>query len=312
MGLVDNHHPTIDSAGVRLPDFLILLFLAAVWGASFLFMRISAPDFGPVPLIAFRMGVAGLALSPVFFQREARQVARAHWWQLLVSGVFGSALSFVLLSYATLTLSAGFTSLMNSSVPVFSAILGAAWLGERLRSSQLVGLALGILGVVILVWGKLEFQEDGLGWALIACIAACFFYGFGAVWIKSRLSAVPPLVASSGSLLGAGAVLFPVALARLPAQTPSALSWMSAVALALFCTALAFVVFFRLIRRSSATATVSVTFLIPFFAIFWGWLFLDETVSTQMIAGMAVTLLGTGLTTGVIGPRAGVKTRDSD
>ncbi|MGJ8695234.1 MAG: DMT family transporter [Verrucomicrobiaceae bacterium] len=285
---------------MRLADFLVLLFLAAVWGASFLFMRVSAPSFGPVPLIAFRMGLAGLALSPVFLRKEARQIARAHWWQLLVSGVFGSSLSFILLSYATLTLSAGFTSLMNSSVPVFSALIAAFWLGERLRPSQILGLALGILGVVILVWGKLEFHQHGRGWPITACVTACLFYGFGASWIKAKLRNVPPLVASSGSLLGAGLVLLPFALARLPAQIPSPVSWLSATALSLLCTALAFVLFFRLIGRTGATAATSVTFLIPFFGIFWGWLILHETVTTQMIAGMVVTLLGTGLTTGLI------------
>lgn len=286
---------------MRIADFFILLFLAAIWGASFLFMRISAADFGPVPLIAFRMGLAGLALAPVLLKKEARKMALDHWWQLLISGVFGSALSFILLSYATLTLSAGFTSLMNSSVPVFSALLAAIFLGERLRISQFLGLALGILGVVILVWGKLEFHKDGRGWPITACVIACLFYGFGAIWIKSKLRDVPPLIASSGSLLGAGLVLTPFALASLPDTLPTAQSWLSAIALSLLCTALAFVLFFRLIRRTGATAATSVTFLIPFFGIFWGWLILNEVVTSQMITGMIVTLLGTGLTTGVIG-----------
>ena len=288
---------------MRIADFFILLFLAAIWGASFLFMRISAPGFGPVPLIAFRMGLAGLALSPIFLSKEARQIARDHWWQLLISGAFGSGISFILLSYATLTLSAGFTSLMNSSVPVFSALFASIWLGERLRTSQFFGLALGILGVVILVWGKLEFHNQGRGWPIAACVASCVFYGFGAIWIKSRLHSVPPLIASSGSLLGAGLVLTPFALAHLPNSVPTTQSWLSATALALLCTALAFVLFFRLIKRTGATAATSVTFLIPFFGIFWGWLFLNEDVTNQMIAGMAVTLLGTGLTTGFIGKK---------
>ena len=110
---------------MRIADVLILLFLAAIWGASFLFMRISSPDFGPVPLVAFRMTVAGLALTPVFFRKEARTLFKTHWWQLLVSGVVGSSISFILLSWASLTLSAGFTALMNSSVPVFSALIAA-------------------------------------------------------------------------------------------------------------------------------------------------------------------------------------------
>lgn len=288
---------------MRIADVLILLSLAAIWGASFLFMRVSAPDFGPVPLVAFRMTVAGLALAPVFLRKEARTLFKNHWWQLLVSGVVGSSISFILLSWASLTLSAGFTSLMNSSVPIFSAIIASVWLHERLRAAQFIGLALGILGVLILVWGKLEFHENGRGWPIIACVVSCLCYGFGASWMKSKLQGVRPLVASSGSLLGAGLVLIPFALTRLPKESPPLLSWLSAVALALICTALAFVLFFKLIQRSGATVATSVTFLIPFFGIFWGWLVLDEIVTGQMIAGLLVTLLGTGLITGMIGKR---------
>jgi len=288
---------------VRWADLAILFSLAAIWGASFLFMRISVPDFGPVPLVAFRMSLAGLALTPVFLRKKARTLFKNHWWQLLVSGVIGSALSFILLSYASLTLTAGFTSLMNSSVPIFSAIIAAIWLGERLRTAQFFGLGLGILGVLILVWGKLEFHENGKGWPIVACVVSCLCYGFGASWMKSKLQGVRPLVASSGSLLGAGLVLIPFALMRLPDQSPPFLSWLSAAALALICTALAFVLFFKFIQRSGATVATSVTFLIPFFGIFWGWLFLDEKVTSQMIAGLLVTLLGTGLITGLIGGR---------
>ncbi|MDA8968912.1 DMT family transporter [Akkermansiaceae bacterium] len=286
---------------MRIGDLLILLLLAALWGASFLFMRIAAPEFGPLPLVAFRMGLAGLALSFVFFQKEARESAKQHWWELLVSGVVGSSLAFILLSYATLTLSAGFTSLMNSSVPIFSAIIAAIWLKERLRLPQIIGLGFGVIGVGILVWGKLDFTSDGQGWPIAACIVACGCYGFGASWMKSKLSQVRPFVGSAGSLLGAALVLIPFALMQLPETSPSLRSWGSAVALALLCTALAFVFFFKLIQRSSATVATSVTFLIPFFAIFWGWLFLDEIVTTQMLLGLGVTLIGTSLITGVLG-----------
>ncbi|MDB4630336.1 DMT family transporter, partial [Akkermansiaceae bacterium] len=136
---------------------------------------------------------------------------------------------------------------------------------------------------------------------IAACIVACGCYGFGASWMKSKLSKVRPFVGSAGSLLGAALVLIPFALMQLPETSPSLRSWGSAIGLALLCTALAFVFFFKLIQRSSATVATSVTFLIPFFAIFWGWLFLDEIVTTQMLLGLGVTLIGTSLITGVLG-----------
>jgi drug/metabolite transporter (DMT)-like permease len=193
---------------------------------------------------------------------------------------------------------------MNSSVPIFSAVIAAVWLGEKLRVLQIIGLGFGMLGVGILVWGKLDFHDEGMGWPITACIVSCMCYGFGASWMKSRLQKVRPLVGSAGSLLGAGLVLIPFALIRLPEAMPSGKSWLSAIALALFCTALAFVLFFKLIQRSGATVATSVTFLIPFFGIFWGWLVLDEVVTARMIVGLLVTLFGTSLITGVIGRKA--------
>lgn len=269
-------------------------------------MRVAVPHFGPVPLVALRMTLAGLALSPVFLRRRSRQLFRTHWWHLLVSGVVGTSIPFVLLSWATLTLTAGFTSLMNSSVPIFSALIAAAWLGERLRATQILGLALGITGVAVLVWGKLDFSHHGQGWPILACLTAGLCYGFGASWMKRHLQNVPPPVASAGSLLGAGLILAPLALAQLPATPPPPVSWFPATALALLCTALAFILFFNLIQRSGATVATSVTFLIPFFGIFWGWLILDETITAQMVLGLLVTLLGTALITGVLGRRKAV------
>ena len=286
---------------MRISNFLILILLAALWGASFLFMRIAAPEFGPLPLVALRMSVAGLSLSFVFLQKEARQSLKQHWFALLISGLFGSSLAFLLLSYASLTLSAGFTSLMNSSVPLFSAAIAAIWLKERLRIPQFIGLGFCIIGTIILVWGKLDFSANGQGWPITACMAACACYGFGASWMKCKLSDVRPLVASAGSLIGAALVLIPFAFTQLPTTVPSLTSWASVLALGFFCTALAFIFFFRLIQRTSATVATSVTFLIPFFAIFWGWLFLNEEITSQMILGLSITLIGTSLITGVFG-----------
>jgi len=158
--------------------------------------------------------------------------------------------------------------------------------------------------VGILVWDKLDFKPSGQGWPIFACLIAALFYGFGANWMKSKLPAVRPLVGSAGSLLGASLVLIPLALVNLPAELPTPAAWLHATALALLSTALAFVFFFRLIRQSGPTVATSVAFLIPFFGIFWGWLFLDEEVTVRMIAGLAVTLLGTALITGIIGRKS--------
>ncbi len=286
---------------------LEFLLLAALWGASFLFMRIAAPEFGPMPLMLLRCLVGAAVLLPIAWAREGgaqlARVARQSGGRLLFAGIFNSAIPFVMFGYAALALNAGFSSILNATTPIFGAIVAYLWLKERLTGWRVAGLVIGIAGVVVLSWEKASFREgEAGGWAVLACLVATFCYGIAGNFAKRHLGGVHPLMVATGSQMGAMLVLLPPGLASWPQQMPSLAAWASAFALGSACTGLAYLLFFRLIANVSASVALSVTYLIPLFGIAWGWLFLAETVDPPMVIGGAIVVLGTALATGMLRP----------
>ncbi len=284
-------------------DFAELITLAAIWGASFLFMRLGAGEFGPVALAAVRVTGATLVLLPLLAARGQVGELRRHWRTIFVVGALNSALPFLGFSYAALSISAGLSSIFNASTPLWGALIAWAWLHEKPTLPRTLGLAIGFAGVVGLAWEKASFKPGGSGWAIVACLAAAMLYGLSANYTKKRLQGVPPLALATGSQLSAAVLLALPALWWWPATMPSARAWAMVGLLALLCTGVAYLLFFRLIAHVGATNTISVTFLIPAFAVLWGWVFLAEPLTVAMAAGCAVILLGTALATGVLAPR---------
>ena len=281
-----------------------LFALAALWGASFLFMRLGAADFGPVALSAVRVGGATLFLLPLLAWRGQLAVLRRHWRPIFVVGVCNSALPFLCYSYAALSITAGLASIFNAATPLFGALIAWSWLGDRPDRSRATGLAIGFAGVLGLAWSNVNqaaaFKPGGSGWAIAACLAATLMYGVSASYTKKHLSGVAPLAVATGSQLAATSVLLLPAVWWWPAAAPSSTAWISAALLALGCTGVAYVLFFRLIAHIGAANAIAVTFLIPAFAVLWGWLFLGEGVTPAMVAGCAVIVFGTGLATGLL------------
>ncbi|ANY17966.1 DMT family transporter [Bordetella pseudohinzii] len=284
-------------------DLLELIALAAVWGGSFLFMRVAVPEFGPAPLIELRVGLGALVLLPLAILRGRLGIMARHWKAIFMVGVFNAALPFLLYAYASLSLGAGFLSVANAVTPVWGAVIGWLWLRDRLPALRVLGLAIAFLGIVVLVWDKLEFQQGGTGPAVLAALAAPFFYGIAANWTKRFLSGVDALANATGSMLSAALVLLPLAIAHWPGQPVSVQAWVATVLLAVLCTGAAYVVFFRLIAVLGPTAAVSVTFLVPVFGVFWGVTLLDEALTSSMLAGAGVILVGTALVLGLLRPR---------
>jgi drug/metabolite transporter (DMT)-like permease len=217
--------------------------------------------------------------------------------------VLNSALPFVLLAYATLHVTAGFASILNATTPLWTALIGWLWLRNAIRPLQWLGLAIGLAGVVVLVWGKASIAPSasqlGTSLALAAALVATGAYGLSANFTRRHLASAGPLVLAAGSQIGAAtALLLPAALSW-PAAPPSALAWGSAIALGIACTGLAYLVYFRLMARVGAVSASAVTFLIPVFATGWGSLFLSEGVTLQMLAGGSVILAGTALALGL-------------
>ena len=293
---------------MRTRDLTDLLLLAALWGASFLFMRIAAPAFGPIALVEVRVVVAALFLGALLALRGQLRALRGRPAHLAVLGVLNSALPFVLLNYAVLHVTAGFAAILNATTPLWTALIGWLWLRNAIRPLQWLGLAIGLAGVVVLVWGKASFTPSatqvGTTLALAAALVATCAYGLSAHYTRRYLDGVPALVVATGSQLSAAVVLLLPALVTWPATPPSALAWTSAAVLGVACTGLAYLLYFRLLTRIGAVGASAVTFLIPAFASGWGALFLDEAVTLQMIAGGGVILAGTALVLGLWPRRA--------
>jgi len=291
------------STAMRPRDLTDLLLLAALWGASFLFMRVAAPSFGPLALVEVRVAIAAVFLGALLAWRGELGTLRAHPGKLALLGVLNSALPFVLLTFATLHVTAGFAAILNATVPLWTALIGWLWLRNAIRPLQWLGLAIGLAGVAVLVWGKASFTPSatqlGTTLALAAALVATFAYGLSANFTRRHLSAVRPLTLATGSQVGAAAALLLPALANWPAVAPPPIAWASAIALGIACTALAYLLYFRLLARVGAVSASAVTFLIPVFATGWGALFLGEGATLQMLAGGAVILTGTALALGL-------------
>ena len=289
---------------MKSSDLAELIALAAIWGASFLFMRVAVPEFGPVALTALRVGGAALCLWPLALWHGQAGALRRHWKAIAVVGVVNSALPFVLFSLAALAINAGLSSIFNATAPLWGAVVAWLWLGERLSASRVTGLALGFVGVLGLAWDKASFKpgEHGVSAAVAigACLLATLCYGYAANYTKKRLAGVPPLAVAAGSQMAAATLLALPALWQTPPAMPGRAAWASVAMLAVLCTGVAYLLYFRLIAHLGASRAITVTYLIPLFGVVWGALFLGEAVTVPMAVGGLVILAGTALASGVI------------
>jgi drug/metabolite transporter (DMT)-like permease len=290
---------------VKPRDLLELLLLAAIWGASFLFMRVAVPQFGAFPLVAVRVLGATLVLLPLLAWRGELGALRARWKPIAWLALFNSALPFLCFSYAALHITGGLSSIFNAATPLFTALIAWLWLHERLTRWRVLGLAIGLAGVVGLAWNKAGLHSEGSGalLAVLACLGAAGMYGYSANFTRRHLQGVPSMALATGTQAFSALVLLGPALASVPAQAPSPTAWAAAVALAVLCSGVAYVLYFRLIAHIGSTHAASVTFLIPLFAVAWGALLLAEPVTPAMAIGAAVILAGTALAMGLL-PRS--------
>lgn len=285
-------------------DSIMLVLLAAIWGGSFLFMRYSVPEFGVAPLIFLRVGLAALFLLPLLIWQGKSAELKRVWLPSFVNGWSNSAIPFCLIAYSLLTLSSGFASILNAVTPIATAVVGFLWLREGMSWLKTLGMLIGIAGVTLLAWNKLYVsQEDTwqVALAIGAGILATLFYAISAIFTKRYLSGVDSMVLSTGSMLGASILLLPLAILYWPEHSVSLLSWLAAIALAIICSALAYLMFFRLIHTVGPARATTVTFIVPVFGMLWGATLLNEEVSLTMLLASAITLFGTGLATGVLG-----------
>ena len=293
---------------MRSADVAELLALAALWGAAFLFLRMGAGAFGPVALIAVRVGGAALLLVPLVAWRGQWRAMARNAGPIFVVGMTNTALPFLGFAYAALSFTSGLSAILNASSPLFAALLGRALFAERLDRGRIAGIVIGFAGVLLVAWHGADVKTGGSPWlACAACLGAACCYGWSPHYMRRRLQDVPPLAVAGGSQLAATLVTLPPALLLWPSTPLPAHAWATAAALAFGCTGIAYILYFRLVAHVGGSNAIAVTFLIPAFAIAWGWLFLDERVTATLVAGCGVILLGTALATGLL--RAPAKRR---
>lgn len=281
-------------------DILRLILLSTLWGMSFIFMRVAVPEFGPIPLILIRMGLGALLLLPLLFSLRYFRLVWDNKGSLFVLGLTNHVLPFTLLALATTRLEAGFTSLINATTPIFTALMGALFFSTPIQRQQYLGLAVAFIGVYVLSANRLDFALGGDGWFILAVLSATFCYGVAANYSKTYLSHLPVRVLAAGSTAMSALILLVPGVLLWPTEPISGLAWANGMALAALSTTLAFLLYFGLLSSAGATATSTVTFLVPVSALLWGFLLLGERLSPQILIGMLITLMGTAIATRMI------------
>lgn len=300
---------------MKARDLFDLLMLAAVWGGSFLFLRVASPEVGPLGVAACRVTGGALLLMPLVAWRGQLGTWRGHGPQLAIAGVLSTILPFIGFSQASRSLPAGLLSILNATAPMWAALIGWLWSREQLAPMRALGLALGFAGVALLAADSTQLHTDGAYAAVGMALGSTLMYAIAVHFNKRYLSHLSALSVSAGTLGSASLMLMLPAwwIGPQPSQASShtasrmlaghtaawsdvpALAWWAVLALTVLCTGVAYVVFYRLIDRIGPSRALTVTFLIPVFGMLWGSLFLGEHVSMLMLISTGVILLGTWL-----------------
>lgn len=282
-------------------DFVLL---AAIWGSSFLFMRLGTVEFGALPTAGVRVAIAALFLLPLLLWRGLGPQLSQHWKKTFFVGLLNSGIPFACISYALLSISTGLSSVLNATVPLFGALVAWYWLKDRPHGLRILGLVIGFLGVALLAWDKASFKPDasGLatGWAVLASLLACLCYGIAASYTKRHLGGLPALVTATGSQLGATLGLALPTVWLWPQRMPGTSAWLALLAVGVLCTGVAYILYFRLIENIGPARSLAVTFVVPVFAVIYGTIFLNEAVSMWMVFCGAIIICGTALSANLL------------
>jgi len=265
---------------------LEIALLGAIWGASFLFMRVAAHEFGSAPLVAIRLAL-GMAILLPFLWHARRDLHPSLWPKLALIGAINSAIPFALFAWAAQRAPAGVGAITNSMAVLFVALIAFLFYGEKIGVRRAVALVAGFVGVIVLASGKIGGASIGL--PVAAGTAAAFLYGIGANLVRRHLSGLPATAVAATTLSCATLLTLPFAIAQWPAHAISARAWAAAIALGVLCTGIAFVVYYRLIARVGAPRAATTTYLVPLFGVAWAWWLLDEPLTPAMaVAGVLI------------------------
>jgi drug/metabolite transporter (DMT)-like permease len=281
-------------------DIVRLISLGALWGGSYSFMRAVAPVFGGIGTMWLRISIAGIVLlAYALVTREDLQWAK--WWkQYLFIGVMNSAVPFGLIAFAMKTLPVSYGAILNTMSPFFAALFAAMMLDERLSAPRVLGMVLGFVGVAVIInLGPIPLNTETLT-AAAACVAATCSYGFIIVYTKKYTKSAPTMGVAVGALILPALLVTPLGLMVIPHVVPTGNVLLSLLGLAVLCSSIAYLLYYRLIRDVGPTRAISVTFLIPVFGAVWGAIFFGETLNSGALIGGAIVLLGVALVLGVL------------
>ena len=278
------------------------VLLAALWGSSFMFMRLAA-EFGPMVIAFLRTLIASLFLLPILVWQGKLPELQRHARRVLLVGMINSGIPFALFAWAVLSISTGLSAILNATAALFGALIAWAWLGDRPRPLQVLGLLLGFAGVAMLVVDQAHLKQGGSALSVLACLLAALSYGVAASYTKRYLGGIAPMATAAGSQIGAALGLALPALWLWPATNPSGSAWLAVLMAGVLCTGVAYILYFRLIARTGPAKAMTVTFMVPVFAILYGTLLLGEALTPWMLLCGLVVVCGTALATGLIGAR---------
>ncbi len=287
---------------MRPADLARLVALAAMWGASYLFMRLAVPYFGAVPLIEFRVAIAGVALTAFLAATGGTVGWRKHWHAFLFVGAVGLATPFVLIAHALTTIDASTAAILNALAPLFATIVAAIWIRDPVSPAKMAGIALCLAGTAVLVgWTPSPMSPHEL-LAAALCVVATALYGYTIVFTKVHLKEASPLGTAAGTLVMAAAALagvVPFAPPPHPLASIPTIAWIAMLGLAIVSTTVAFIFYYRLIADVGPVKAITVTLLVPIFGMVWGVIFLGEPVTPGRLAGCAIILAGCSLILGL-------------
>ena len=266
---------------------LELGLLGAIWGASFLFMRVAAKDFGAAPLVEVRLALGALILLP-FLWRDRAAFTRKLWAKIAIISAINSAIPFVLFAWAAQRAPAGIGAITNAMAVLFTALVGFLFFGETIGARRALALLTGFVGVIVLASGKTAGAS--VGWAATAGATAAFLYGVGVNLVRRHLVGLPPAATSAITLICAAIWIAPFAIAQWPQHALATRDWAAAATLGVVCTGAAFVMYYRLITRIGPARAVTVTYLVPLFGVLWAWLILGEPATITMAVAGAMIL----------------------
>ena len=289
---------------VKKPWIADYLALGALWGSSFLFMHFATTEFGTLATAAGRVGIAAVFLLPIVLLKGLLPEFLQHWKKIFFMGIFNSAIPFACFSFSLMSITTGLSAILNATVPMFGALVAWVWLKDKPALSRIAGIMMGFIGIALLAWDKATFKPDASGaapgWAVLACLAACLCYGIAASFAKKYMGGIHPMVTAAGSQVGATLGLLLPAIWLWPAQLPSTTAWLALLVLGVACTGIAYILYFRLIEKAGPQRTLTVTFLIPVFAVVYGAVFLHESITPWMLQCAVVIVCSTALATGLL------------